>query len=94
LRRRTREPAASEKIRCEARLSCKRAVINAAAAAASVAVQIDDNNNEQNARNCGKLNPRGPVYDAGLKKLNTVGAWAYQSTRENNFSNRWGNPDC
>ena len=50
--------------------------------------QIDDNNEEQNAANCAKLNPVGPYYDAGLKKLNTAGNWAYQSTRENNFSNR------
>ena len=50
--------------------------------------QIDDNNEEQNAANCAKLNPVGPYYDAGLKKLTTAGNWAYQSTRENNFSNR------
>merc|ERR1711939_782919 len=50
--------------------------------------QIDDNNEEQNAANCAKLNPVGPYYDAGLKKLNKAGNWAYQSTRENNFSNR------
>jgi len=49
---------------------------------------IDDNNEEQNAANCAKLNPVGPYYDAGLKKLNKAGTWAYQSTRENNFSNR------
>ena len=28
--------------------------------------QIADNNNEQNVRNCGKLNPVGPFYDAGI----------------------------
>ena len=49
---------------------------------------IDDNQNEQNAANCGKLNPMGPYYDAGLKELTRAGHWAYQSTRENNFSNR------
>lgn len=50
--------------------------------------QIEDNNEEQNARNCGKLNPIGPYYDAGLNKLTRAGSWAVQSTRENNFSNR------
>jgi hypothetical protein len=50
--------------------------------------QIADNNNEQNVRNCGKLNPVGPYYDAGKVKVNNAGTWSYMSTRENNFSNR------
>jgi len=50
--------------------------------------QIDNNNNEQNVRNCAKLNPVGPSVDAGLVVLNNAGSWAYMSTRENNFSNR------
>ena len=52
--------------------------------------QIEDNNNEQNIRNCGKLNPRGPMYDAGFKKASSdnIGTFHYMSTRENNFSNR------
>lgn len=50
--------------------------------------QIDNNNNEQNVRNCGKLNPIGPSADGGLVKLRNAGHWAYMSTRENNFSNR------
>jgi hypothetical protein len=49
---------------------------------------IDDNNEEQNARTCGKLNPIGPYYDAGLTQVTRAGQWGYQSTRENNFSNR------
>merc|ERR1711988_225145 len=50
--------------------------------------QIADNNNEQNVRNCGKLNPVGPYYDAGVVKTATAGKWHYMSTRENNFTNR------
>eukprot|EP01048_Picozoa_sp_COSAG05_P006825 COSAG05_NODE_461_length_9571_cov_14.935283_1_plen_734_part_00 len=50
--------------------------------------QIADNNNEQNVRNCGKLNPVGPYYDAGLVETKNAGQWSFMSTRENNFSNR------
>ena len=49
---------------------------------------IEDNNEEQNVRNCGKLNPIGPEYNAGRIELENAGTWHFMSTRENNFSNR------
>ena len=49
---------------------------------------IEDNNEEQNVRNCGKLNPVGPEYNAGRIELKNAGTWHFMSTRENNFSNR------
>jgi hypothetical protein len=49
---------------------------------------IEDNNEEQNVRNCGKLNPVGPEYNAGRIELENAGTWHFMSTRENNFSNR------
>ena len=39
-------------------------------------------------RNCGKLNPIGPEYNAGRIELENAGTWHFMSTRENNFSNR------
>jgi hypothetical protein len=39
-------------------------------------------------RNCGKLNPVGPEYNAGRIELENAGTWHFMSTRENNFSNR------
>lgn len=50
--------------------------------------EIEDNNEEQNVRNCGKLNPVGPEYSAGRIELQNAGTWHFMSTRENNFSNR------
>lgn len=50
--------------------------------------EIEDNNEEQNVRNCGKLNPVGPEYNAGRIELQNAGTWHFMSTRENNFSNR------
>ena len=49
---------------------------------------IEDNDEEQNVRNCGKLNPVGPEYNAGRIELENAGTWHFMSTRENNFSNR------
>lgn len=49
---------------------------------------IENNNQEQNVRNCGKLNPIGPNADGGYVKMRTAGTFQFQSTRENNFSNR------
>lgn len=51
----------------------------------------DDTNNDnedQNPANCAVFNARGPYYNGGTMTLTKTGEWEYESTRDNNFSNR------
>jgi hypothetical protein len=50
--------------------------------------QLQTNANDQDPRNCAKLN--GPVqyFDGGPVRMTTTGSYAYYSTRNNNFTNR------
>jgi len=47
-----------------------------------------DTNDQQNVRNCKKLNAASPYFNAGLIRLNRTGTWFYMCSRNNNFSNR------
>jgi len=48
-----------------------------------------DPNNNNDPQNCAKLNgAKSPYFDAGLVRMNNTGTFFYQSTRNNNFSNR------
>jgi len=50
---------------------------------------LQDSDNEQDVRNCLKLNAaRSPYFDGGIHKMNRTGEYAYMCTRNNNFSNR------
>jgi len=55
-------------------------------------MQANNNNQaavEQDIANCGKLNAAAtPYFNGGLVQMNNTGTFFYQSTRNNNFSNR------
>jgi len=57
------------------------AALKAAQAATGTAV-------DQNAQNCMVLNQAGPRFSGALVQMDTLGTYAYMSTRNNNFSNR------
>ena len=55
-------------------------------------LQQKHNNNQneidEDPQNCMKLNAAEPYFDGGLVQLDRVGEFFYQSSRNNNFSNR------
>ena len=51
-------------------------------------LQLNENDREEDAKNCGKLNPSNPYFDGGFQPCPDAGVYYYYSSRENNFSNR------
>jgi len=50
---------------------------------------VDESNDDQDVRNCLKLNAAPtPYFDGGIFRMNRTGDWHYMNTRNNNFSNR------
>jgi len=50
---------------------------------------LQESNDDQDVRNCLKLNAaRTPYFDGGIYRMNRTGEWHYMCTRNNNFSNR------
>jgi len=50
---------------------------------------INNSNDDQDVRNCLKLNgARTPYFSGGIYRMNRTGEYFYMNTRNNNFSNR------